>query len=86
MLKNENRIITDDWSKYNMHDVVFKPKNMTPEELRNGVIKMYNEYYSNKYTIKRIVKSIKLGFYQFFLVLFRNMITTMGTTQLKKKL
>jgi len=59
---------------------------MTPEELRNGVIKMYNEYYSNKYTIKRIVRSIKLGFYPFFLVLFRNMITTMGTTQLKKKL
>jgi len=86
ILKKENRIITDDWSKYNMHDVVFKTKNMTSEELRNGVKNMYNNFYSNNYTINRIVRSIKLGFYPFFLVLFRNIITTIGTKKFKKKI
>jgi len=69
-----------------MHDVVFKTKNMTSEELRNGVKNMYNNFYSNNYTINRIVRSIKLGFYPFFLVLFRNIITTIGTKKFKKKI
>jgi radical SAM superfamily enzyme YgiQ (UPF0313 family) len=83
-LKKEDRIITNDWSKYNMHDVVFKPKNMTSEELKMGVEKMYKNFYSNNHTIKRIINSIKLGFYPFFLVLFRNIITNMGIKQSKK--
>ncbi len=83
-LKNDDRIITNDWSKFNMHDVVFKPKNMTPEELKEGVKKMYNDYYSIKNSIRRIINSINLGFYPFFLVLFRNMLTSMGAKQFKK--
>jgi radical SAM superfamily enzyme YgiQ (UPF0313 family) len=78
-LKNDDRMITNEWSKFNMHDVVFKPKNMTPEELKEGVINMYNDYYSIKHTIRRIIYSINLGFFPFFLVLFRNILTTMGT-------
>ena len=83
-LKKENRLITNDWSKYNMHNVVFKPKNMSKEELQNGVIRMYSEFYSINNTIKRIFRGIKLGFYPFFLILFRNIITTMGIKQTKK--
>ena len=85
-LKKEKRIITKDWSKYNMHDVVFKPKNMTPEELRDGVKKMYVKYYSFKHTINRIILSMKLGFYPFFLILFRNILTSMGSKQIKNQL
>ena len=82
-LKKEKRIITKDWSKYNMHDVVFKPKNMTPEELIAGVKEIYVKYYSFKYTINRIIFSMKLGFYPFFLILFRNILTSMGSKQIK---
>jgi radical SAM superfamily enzyme YgiQ (UPF0313 family) len=84
-LKKEKRIITKDWSKYNMHDVVFKPKNMNPKELIDGVKEMYEKYYSIKNTIYRIILSMKLGFYPFFLVLFRNIITSMGSKQIKNQ-
>ncbi|MFE3845548.1 B12-binding domain-containing radical SAM protein [Thermoplasmatota archaeon] len=83
-LKKEKRIIENDWSKYNMYDVVFQPKNMNPDELRSGVKKMYNTFYSNNNTIKRIFRSFKLGFYPFFLVVFRNMLTNIGSKKFKK--
>ena len=74
-LENENRILTKDWSKYNMKSVVFKPKNMTPDELLSGVKKMYSEFYSFKNTTTRVVRGLYLGFYPFFLILTRNYIT-----------
>ena len=82
-LEKENRLINKDWAKFNMHNVVFKPKNMSEEELQNGVIRMYCDFYSIEHTIKRIFGGIKLGFYPFFLILFRNIITTMGIKQAK---
>lgn len=83
-LDKEKRLLTKEWAKYNMHNVVFKPKNMSAEELREGVIKMYSNFYSINHILKRIIRSMKLGFYPFFLILFRNIITTMGTKQFKK--
>lgn len=35
-LENEGRILTKDWLLYNMANVVFQPKNMTQEELREN--------------------------------------------------
>ena len=52
-----NRIIDFDLSKYNTANVVFKPKNMTAEELYNGYINIYNEIYNLKNIFKRIPKS-----------------------------
>jgi len=84
-LKKNNRIIVDDWSKYNMYEVVFQLKNMNPEDLKNGIKKMYNIFYSNSNTIKRIIKSTRLGFYPFFLVLFRNILANIGSKKIRKK-
>ena len=42
-LEKESRIITYDWSKYNRKNVVFKPKNMTINELQNGFKKISND-------------------------------------------
>jgi len=78
----ENRILTKDWSKYNLKNVVFKPKNMNAEELTIGVRKMYKEFYSTPYTSKRILKSLKLGVYPFFLIMFRNIIANMNSKKL----
>jgi len=73
--ENENRLLTKDWSRYNAKSVVFTPKNMTPNELLQGVKKMYSEFYSFKNTTTRIIMGLNLGFYPFFLILTRNFIT-----------
>ena len=64
-------------------DVVFQPKNMTPQELIDGVNKMYKEFYSTKNTLKRIVRSAKLGIYPFFTVVGRNLVANMNRRLLK---
>jgi radical SAM superfamily enzyme YgiQ (UPF0313 family) len=81
-LEKEGRIITKDWSRYNMKNVVFKPKNITPEELIKGVKKLYKNYYSTPNTIKRIIRSINLGIYPVFLVLVRNAIANMNSRRI----
>jgi radical SAM superfamily enzyme YgiQ (UPF0313 family) len=50
----EGRIIDFDLSHYNTSNVVFTPKQMTPEELLKGYLWIYQEFYSFKSIIKRI--------------------------------
>ena len=64
-LKKERRILTEDWSKYDFRTVVFKPKNMSPEELQNNTSEIQKIFSSNSYIMKNIARSIKLGFYPF---------------------
>jgi radical SAM superfamily enzyme YgiQ (UPF0313 family) len=45
-LDEEARILTKDWSLYDMDHVVFRPKGMTPEELQEGHELAYKEFYS----------------------------------------
>jgi len=52
-LEKDGRILTRDWSRYNQIDVVFQPKNMTPEELLEGARKVAQEFYSTKNLIKK---------------------------------
>ncbi len=84
-LEKEGRITTKDWSKYNMKNVVFKPKNITPEELIKGVKKLYEDYYSTPNTLKRIIRSLNLGIYPLFLVLVRNAIANMNSKRISIK-
>ena len=65
-----------------MKNVVFEPKNMNPEELRKGVKRMYMEFYSTPYTVKRAIKSLRLGMYPFLLVLERNISANMNSRRL----
>ena len=44
-LEKEGRILTKDWSKYNLTTVVFKPKHMTEQELFDGARKVAKEFY-----------------------------------------
>jgi len=78
-LKKEGRIFEKDWSKYTMRNVVFEPKNLTPEELLEGVKRMYIEFYSTQNTVKRIFRGLKLGIYPFFLVMIRNAVANMNS-------
>jgi radical SAM superfamily enzyme YgiQ (UPF0313 family) len=53
-MKAEGRLITTDWSKYDMAHVVYKPKNMTVEELQEGYLNANRRFYSWKSMFKRL--------------------------------
>lgn len=80
--EKDSRIINKDWSKYTMKNVVFKPKNMSSNELSSGVTNLYKDFYSINYTIKRVIRALKLGFYPFLIVLNRNFIAHMNRRRL----
>lgn len=60
-LESEGRILTKDWSKYNLGNVVFQPKNMTPDELLTNAIETHKEWYKVSNNVRRILKSLKFG-------------------------
>ena len=78
----EGRILTKDWSKYTMKNVVFTPKNMSAEELLYGVKYLYKNYYSPINTMKRIIRSFSLGVYPVFLIFIRNAIASMNSRRI----
>ena len=82
-LENKKRILTKDWSKYNLKNVVFKPKNMTETELMNGLKKVYKMLYSTPNTVKRISRSLNYGFYPFFFTLARTSVANMARKKIK---
>ncbi len=45
--RKEDRILHYNWTKYNTANVVFKPKNFTEQELLDGYIKCWKEFYLN---------------------------------------
>lgn len=54
-MKQENRLITEDWNHYNSKThVTFMPKNMTPNELYSGYMNFRKQFYSLPSFIKRI--------------------------------
>jgi radical SAM superfamily enzyme YgiQ (UPF0313 family) len=61
-LKKEGRIMTNEWNKYNFEHVVFKPKNMTQQELLENTRHLYKKWHSNwPSSIKRMIKSLRFG-------------------------
>ncbi len=53
-LKQEGRLLTEDWSRYDMASVVFRPKRMTVEQLQEGFWKVNRSFYSPSSILKRI--------------------------------
>ena len=56
-MEEEKRILSNDWSLYDGHHVLIRPKNFTPYELQNKIIEAYKNFYSVKNTIKRLRNS-----------------------------
>ncbi len=54
-LKREGRMLTYDWSKYNMSNVVYQPSQMSPDELREGWEGAYKRFYGRLPILKRIL-------------------------------
>ena len=53
-LDNEDRILTKNWSKYDLYHVVHLPKRMTPEKLYNGVKMLAENFFSFSNILKKI--------------------------------
>ena len=73
-LKKEGRILTEDWDKYNLMNVVFQPKKMSVKELYEGTRWITKKYYSLQNIIRRYYKSIERhkDYYLSFYVLTQN--------------
>jgi radical SAM superfamily enzyme YgiQ (UPF0313 family) len=56
--EQEGRLLTKDWERYNQVDVVFEPKHMSVQELKEGARKVAKEYYSIPKVIKRITSMV----------------------------
>lgn len=52
-MKEANRIIDYDWSRYTFWDVVFQPACMSPDDLSQGVAWVYDQFYSRENVQKR---------------------------------
>ncbi len=44
-LRNEGRILHDDWDRYTTREVVYRPRNLTVEQLTNGYHRAYRDFY-----------------------------------------
>lgn len=53
-LDKEGRIVEKDWAMYDVEHCVYKPKNMTKEELEAGIAWAWKEAYSAKNIFKRL--------------------------------
>ncbi len=57
-LHGEGRILTTDWTKYNARThVVFRPEQMTPDQLQNGVEWVTKAFYAMNSISKRLLRS-----------------------------
>jgi radical SAM superfamily enzyme YgiQ (UPF0313 family) len=54
-LDKENRILTKDWSKYDLYHVVHKPKRLTPDEIYDGINKLIKNFFSFSNIAKKIL-------------------------------
>jgi radical SAM superfamily enzyme YgiQ (UPF0313 family) len=48
----EERILTRTWKKYNDANVVFRPKQMSPERLHRGYLELWRDFYRGREEIK----------------------------------
>lgn len=75
-LKRENRITSYDWYRYTEGNVNFKPKNMTEEQLLEGIKKAASEYYSFSNSLRRCIGSNNLSIPIFKKKVVRNFFST----------
>lgn len=61
--ESEGRIFTKNWSLYDGHHVVFRPKRMTAWELQETALEAHQRFYS----LKRAVGNGKFGFHGFLI-------------------
>ena len=58
-MKKANRIVSFDWTKYDQGHVVYRPAQMSGDELRIGVGRAYGNFYARSSIAKRFPMSGK---------------------------
>jgi radical SAM superfamily enzyme YgiQ (UPF0313 family) len=58
-MKEEGRLLTDDWTYYDHSTVVFQPKNMTPYELMAGKIRARKKFYGAGSILRRLSGNLR---------------------------
>jgi radical SAM superfamily enzyme YgiQ (UPF0313 family) len=56
--KKEGRLLNENWNDYNHRTVVFRPQNMTPEELAEGFLWMAKNFYSRTSVLTRFFQNL----------------------------
>lgn len=69
-MNEEGRITSYEQENYTTSEVVYTPKKLSPERLREGYLKIYKDIYSFKNIFKRMPSCQKTG-YLFFNLLYR---------------
>lgn len=82
-LKKQGRILTTEWEQYTMFNPVFQPKQMNPDELKKGVLSLYQQFYAPKRSFRRIIQNIPRGMYPFASVTSRNLLASFNTAFLR---
>ncbi len=54
-MRADGRILTEDWARYDMNHVVFRPRLMSPEALQLGFSRAYERLYSWPSIVKRLI-------------------------------
>ena len=70
--EKEGRIICKDWSKYGEGNVNYTMKNLTKEELREGIKRIARDYYSLPNIVKRSFTNTNFSPYRIFIKIIRN--------------
>lgn len=70
--EREGRIICRDWSKYGEGNVNYSMKNLTEEELMDGIKRIAGDYYSLLNIIKRSFTNTNYSPYRVFIKIIRN--------------
>ena len=58
-MEREGRILHRDWSKYVWRYITYLPKQMSPEEIEDGILQLYRSYYSLPQLAKRSIKWLR---------------------------
>jgi radical SAM superfamily enzyme YgiQ (UPF0313 family) len=72
-LQTDDRILTDDWSLYDAHHVVYRPKRMLPFELQKLQIKAHKKFYG---LVQRIKHLFQFKFFEFAIACYAQRINT----------
>jgi radical SAM superfamily enzyme YgiQ (UPF0313 family) len=64
-LEKEERILTKDWEKYNIRNVVFQPKNFSVNQLYRGRNTLAKKFYSFSNCMRRNIQDKNLNFNRF---------------------
>lgn len=80
-LDAENRLLHKNWKYYDTQHVVFKPRQMTPEQLEQGFIRAYQESYSLQSCFRRTIATGR----NFFITFGGNMAYNIYIKRLKSE-